>query len=36
LELIPYRVQNHLNRVGCAQLDGMKDICVFQVNETPW
>jgi hypothetical protein len=27
--------QDDLTRVGCAQMDGMHDVCVFQVNERP-
>jgi hypothetical protein len=34
-ENIPFRVQGDLSRVGCAQVEGMKDICVFEVNERP-
>ena len=28
-------VQDDLTRVGCAQIEGMHDVCVFQVNERP-
>lgn len=28
-------VQDNISRVGCAQVEGMKDICVFEVDERP-
>ena len=27
--------QDNIDRVGCAQVEGMKDICVFEVQERP-
>jgi len=28
-------IKDDLSRVGCAHVEGMHDICVFQVNERP-